>query len=148
MAHITDMRRELGNGALSAGSAGARLARKKVNQRGGSDHAPRTPSFPIAVRTGWVEYSPAFHSYASHRVRSRLAGFATQISAVTVRVSDDELRDAAARRCEVEVVTRHAGPISASSVGVDLFTLVDSVVEMLRKRPRVEPSSELRQRIA
>jgi hypothetical protein len=43
-------------------------------------------------------------------------------------------------------------PISASSVGIELFTLpdraVDAVVEMFRQRTGVEPHRELRQRIA
>ena len=93
--------------------------------------------FPIDVRTGWVDYSPALRRHASQRMRSRLAEFASQIRSVTVRISDDEAHTIAHRRCDLEVMT-HAGPISASSVGVDLFALVDraldTVEEILRQR--------------
>jgi hypothetical protein len=49
-------------------------------------------------------------------------------------------------------VTTHAGPIAASSVGVNPFRLVDGAVdtvfEMLRQHSRTQPQGELRQRIA
>ena len=99
-----------------------------------------------------MDYSPAFHYYASQRIRSRLAAFASQIRAVTVRISQDEPHTTAQRHCEIEVMTTHAGQVSASSVGVKLFTLldraVDSVVDVLRQRARAESQSESRQRIA
>ena len=107
--------------------------------------------FPIDVRTGWVDYSPALRRHASQRMRSRLAEFASQIRSVTVRFSDDEAHTTAHRRCDLEVMT-HAGPISASSVAVDLFALVDRaveiVVEELRLRPSAQTHTELRRRIA
>jgi hypothetical protein len=110
------------------------------------------PPFPIDVRTGWVDYSPAFHYYASQRVRSRLADFTPRVRSVTVRVSDDGLHDIADRRCEIEVLTKQVGLISASPVGADLEALVDraveSVVQMMHQRLRAEPSSEPFQRIA
>ena len=108
--------------------------------------------FPIEVRTGWVDYSPALRYHASQRIRSRLAKFAGLIRSITVRFSDDEPRKTAQRRCDIEVMTTGAGPISGSSVGVELFTLVeravDRVVEALRHRTSDEPGRELRQRIA
>ena len=108
--------------------------------------------FPIDVRTGWVDYSPALRHHASERVRSRLTEFASQIRSVTVRCSGDEPQTIAHRRCEIEVTTTHAGPISASSVGVNLFALVDRameiVVEKLRQRPNAQTHRERRRRIA
>ena len=113
-----------------------------------SDQQP----FPIAVRTGWVDYSPALCSHASQRIRSGLAEFASQIRSVAVRFSADEPYTIAHRRCDIEVMTTHAGPIAAWSVGVDLSTLVDraleTVVEMLRQRTTTHPHAELRRRIA
>ena len=107
--------------------------------------------FPIDVRTGWVDYSPALRRQASQRMRSRLAEFASQIRSVTVRFSDDEANTIAHRRCDLEVMT-HTGPISALAVGVDLFALVDRVldtaVEMLRQRTSAHPHAALRRRIA
>jgi phage baseplate assembly protein gpV len=108
--------------------------------------------FPVDVRTSWQDYSPAFHYQAAQRIRSGLAEFASQIRAVTVRISDGEPHTTAQRQCEIEVMMTHAGQVSASSVGVNLFTLldgaVDSVVDVLRQRARAESESELRQRIA
>lgn len=108
--------------------------------------------FPIDVRTGWVDYSPALRYHASQRIRSSLADFASRIRSVTVRISDDEPHEPTQRRCDIAVMTTHAGPVSASSVGVNLFMLVDravdSVMEMLRHRASAEPHSEMRQRIA
>jgi hypothetical protein len=112
-------------------------------------HAPQR--FPVDVRTGWLDYSPAFLYHVSQRIRSGLTEFASQIRAVTVRISD-EPRKSAHRRCEIEVMTTHAGQISASSVGVNLYGLiypaVNSVVDVLRQRHRAEPQSELGQRTA
>ena len=108
--------------------------------------------FPINVRTGWLDYSPALRYQASERIRSHLAEFGPQVRSVTIHISDDGPQRTAQRRCEIEVLTAHAGRISFASVGLDAFTLVarvvDSVVELLRQRTSVEPQSEARQRIA
>lgn len=113
-------------------------------------HAPQR--FPVDVRSGWLDYSPAVHYHASQQIRSGLTEFASQIRAVTVRISDGEPHQTAQRQCEIEVMMTHAGQVSASSVVVNLFTLldgaVDSVVDVLRQRARAESPSELRQRIA
>ena len=108
--------------------------------------------FPISVRTGWIDYSPAIRYHALQRARSRMAAFAPQIRSVAIRISQDELHTGAQRRCDIEVITADAGPISASLVGVDLFRLVDgsvaTIVAMLRARTAVRPQDELSQRIA
>ena len=108
--------------------------------------------FPIEVRTGWVDYSPALRYHASQQVGARLARFAGLIRSVTVRFSDDAPGTAAQRRCDIDVTTRDGGPISGSSVGVERFTLVDravdAVVELLRHRTSHGPGRELRQRMA
>jgi hypothetical protein len=84
-------------------------------------------------------------------MRSRLAEFASQIRSVTVGISADEAHTVAHRRCDIEVMT-HAGQISASSVGVDLFALVDRaldrVVEILGQRTAPHPYAAIRQRSA
>jgi len=84
-------------------------------------------------------------------MRSRLAEFVSQIRSVTVRFSDDEAHTIAHRRCDIEVITP-AGPISASSVGVDLFALVDRaldiVVENLPQRTATHPHAAHRRRSA
>ena len=81
--------------------------------------------FPIEVRTGWGDYSPALRHHASQRVAARFAEFSSRIRTVIVRCSDDDPQTGARRRCDIEVMTTHAGPITASATGEDLFELID-----------------------
>lgn len=108
--------------------------------------------FPIDVRTGWVDYSPALLDHTSQRARSRLSRFASCIRSVTVRIANAEPHNSNHRRCHLEVITTDAGPISASTVGVDLFTLVDrtvdTVAEIVRERLNGVPDSTRHRRIA
>lgn len=108
--------------------------------------------FPVYVRMGWVDYSPALRDYAPRRVRSRLAEFDSQIRWASIRFSPDEARSAEQRRCELEVMVAQTGPIFGSAVGKDLFKLVDraadAVVERLRQRASAEQDEVLRQLIA
>ena len=94
--------------------------------------------FPIEVRTGWSDYSPALQHHASERVAARFAEFSSRIRGVVVRCSDDEPQAGARRRCDIEVMTTHAGPIMASASGEDLFELVEqaskTAVGILRQR--------------
>ena len=96
--------------------------------------------FPIDVHTGWVDFSPALRYHASQEARSRLAGFAPQIRSVSIRISDEAPDEINSRRCEVEVSTIDAGPVTASATGEDLFAIVDhgleSVLETLHQRQR------------
>jgi hypothetical protein len=111
----------------------------------------QTP-FPIDVRTGWVDHSPALLDHTSQRVRSRLSRFASCIRSVTVQIADAEPHNSNHRRCHLEVITTDAGPISASTIGVDLFTIVDrtvdTVAEMVRERLNGVPDSARHRRIA
>lgn len=108
--------------------------------------------FPIEVRTSWVDYSPALRHHAEQRLRSRLAAFASDIRSAVLRISDPEPHDSTHRHCYIEVMTRNAGPISASIVSDDLFAAVDSTVErigeILQERVGAIPDSDRRQRIA
>lgn len=81
--------------------------------------------FPIEVRTGWGDYSPALRHHASQRVAARFAEFSSRIRSVTVRCSDDDPQTGARRRCDIEVMTTHAGAITAAAAGEDLFELID-----------------------
>jgi len=94
--------------------------------------------YPIDVHTGWVDFSPALRYHAAEQARARLAGFAPQIRAVTIRISDDTPHDVSERRCEVQVSTAHAGAVTASATGPDLFAIVncaiDDSVEALHRR--------------
>jgi len=63
-------------------------------------HAPQR--FPVDVRTGWLDYSPALHYRASQRIGAGLAAFVSQVRAVTVRISNDEPHKTAQRHCEID----------------------------------------------
>jgi ribosomal subunit interface protein len=107
--------------------------------------------FPINVQTGWVDYSPALRSYAAQRIKSRLTEFAPQIRSVTVRISSDEPLMVSRRRCDIEVVTTGAEPITASAAGVPMFTVIDRALDTVVRKLRVlsvEPQDDRRQRIA
>lgn len=108
--------------------------------------------FPVYVRMGWVDYSPALREHAPRRVRARLAEFDSRIRWASIRFSPDETQATARRRCDLEVMVAHVGPIFGSAVGTDLFTLVDratdAVAERLRQRANAEREAELRQLIA
>jgi ribosome-associated translation inhibitor RaiA len=108
--------------------------------------------FPIDIRTSWVDYSPALRFHASQRIGSLPAALASQIRSVVVRIWNDEPDNSTQRRCTIDVTTTHAGLISASSVGVDLFALVDNAVEtivkMLSMHTTTAVDRERRQRIA
>ena len=94
------------------------------------------PHFPVAVHTGWIDYSPAHRDHTLSRVQSQLASFASQIRSVDVRISADEPGNVANRRCEIQVLTVDARRISVSSVGADLFTVVDRALDALPKHLR------------
>lgn len=108
--------------------------------------------FPIDIRTGWVDYSPALRYHASQRVRSRLAGFAPQIRSAIVQFLDEDPQTPEQRRCEIKVTTADGIAVTASASGAELFTLVeralDGVVSAMRQRKRLDARPELHQRIA
>jgi hypothetical protein len=112
----------------------------------------KAQGFPVDIRTGWIDYSPSLRYDASQRIRSLLAEFASHICSVRVRISAGRPAKPALRRCDVEVMTRQAGPFSASSVGVDPITLVDgtanSVLETLRDHASARSYGGLQQRTA
>jgi hypothetical protein len=65
----------------------------------GIDAMNRTQQpFPVSVRTGWIDFSPALPSYARTRVVTTLGTFVGRIRFVTVRVVDNEPHDPATRR--------------------------------------------------
>ena len=103
--------------------------------------------FPVYLRTGWVDYSPALHWYAGQKVRSVLAGFASRIRSVSVRIADHDVHDVASRRCTIDVALKSGGVVTAESTGADLEALVDrtteSVFAQLRQRHARDPHRPL-----
>jgi hypothetical protein len=92
--------------------------------------------FPVHVQTGWIDFSPALHWYATQKVRSVLRPVASRVRSVTVRVADHEPHDPATRLCAVDVSLRPGGAISVTSTGRNVSELVgratDATLEKLR----------------
>src|SRR4051812_33431795 len=98
-------------------------------------------TFPIHVRTGWTDFSPALHWYATQKVRSALRAVASRVRAVTVRIADHEPHDPSARLCAIDVALKPAGTITATAIGRNLCELVDRAteasVEQLREQREI-----------
>ena len=82
-------------------------------------------TFPIHVRTGWIDFSPALHWYATQKVRSALRPVASRVRAVTVRIADHEAHDPSTRLCAIDVTLKPAGITSATATGRNVCELVD-----------------------
>ena len=92
--------------------------------------------FPVGVRTGWIDFSPALHAYASTRVTRAFSTFAARIRCVTVRVTDHEPHDPATRLCAIEVELKPGGTLSATSTGRDVYESVDQATETILAKLR------------
>jgi ribosome-associated translation inhibitor RaiA len=108
--------------------------------------------FPVHVRTGWIDYSPALHWYATQKVRSALRSVASRIRAVTVRIADHEPHDPSTRLCAIDVSVKPTGTISATSTGRNVCELIDhaadAAVEKLREQQEVDVVHQPLSRIA
>jgi len=92
--------------------------------------------FPVSVHTGWIDFSPALHSYVSTRVIRTLGTFAAGIRSVTVRVIDHEPYDPATRLCAINVELKPVGTLSATSTGRNVYESIDQATETILARLR------------
>jgi Sigma 54 modulation protein / S30EA ribosomal protein len=99
--------------------------------------------FPVQVRTGWIDFSPALHWYAAQKVRSALRPVASRVRSVTVRVADHEPHDPATRLCAVDVSLRPTGTVSATSTGGNVSELVDRAAEAIVEKLRRQHEADL-----
>jgi hypothetical protein len=110
-----------------------------------------THTFPVHVRTGWIDFSPALHWYATRRVKAALRPVAPCIRSVSVRFADPELRDVGSRECTIDVALKSNGAVSTTVAGADLYEVVDraatAVLTKLKDRraagAAVEPLSQI-----
>ena len=93
-------------------------------------------TFPVQVRTGWIDFSPALHWFATQRVRSALRPIASRVRAVTVRIADHEPHDPSTRLCAIDITLNPAGTISATSTGRNVCELVDLAIEATLEKLR------------
>ena len=96
--------------------------------------------FPVHVRTGWIDFSPMLHWYATHQVRSALRPVASRVRAVTVRIADHAPHDPSTRLCAIDVTLKPVGTTSATAVGRNVCELVDRAIEASLDKLREPPT--------
>lgn len=103
---------------------------------GEAHHIMPSAQFPVRVRTGWVDYSPAVHTYAGTTVARALGGVAAHVRSVTVRIADYEPHDPATRLCAIEVELTSGRTVAATATGRDVHGLIDGAAEAVAARLR------------
>jgi hypothetical protein len=96
------------------------------------------PRFPVHVRMGWIDFSPALQAYVTQRVRATLGAFASRIRSVRVRIADHEPHDPASRLCAIEVELKPVGALSAVSTGRGVYELVNDATDTILARLSAE----------
>lgn len=91
-------------------------------------------AFPVHVRTGWIDFSPAVQWYAPHKLKTALEPVAEYVRSVTLRIADREPGDLATRVCTVDVSLKPTGALTASVTGTDVRELVDRTVDAIVKK--------------
>jgi hypothetical protein len=99
-------------------------------------------SFPVYVRTGWIDFSPALHAYVTRSVIGTLSPFASRIRSVTVRVADHEPHDSATRLCAIDVEVKPVGALLAVSTGRDVYQLIDQAANEVLEKLRAHSEAE------
>ncbi len=89
-------------------------------------------TFPVDVHTGWIDFSPALHWYATERLRSALAPVGSRVRSATVRIHEHEPHEREVRHCVVDVALQPSGTVSASCSGANLRALIDEATEAVR----------------
>ena len=92
--------------------------------------------FPVHVRTGWIDFSPALHSYVTWRVTRTLGAFASRVASVTVRIANQEPHDPASRLCAIDITLKAGGAISTVSTGRDVYDVVNHATHAILMKMR------------
>jgi hypothetical protein len=87
------------------------------------------PTFPVQVRIGWRDYSPALRWYSAQTLKAALEPYASRIRSVTVHITDHDVDGLDGRTCAIEVAFKPFGSVSASCTGADLQRTVDCATE-------------------
>ena len=110
------------------------------------------PTFPVQVRTGWRDYSPALRWYGAETLKAALETYASRIRSVSLRITDHDADGFDGKNCAIEVALEPFGSVSASCTGADLHHTVDCATERvlanLRRRIDAEAAAEPVARIA
>lgn len=84
-------------------------------------------SFPIHLRTRWLDFSPALHEHATRRIDFALGRFAPRIRTVNVVISDENgpRHGPDDKTCEIEVMLVRGGSLSVSATAADPYQSVE-----------------------
>lgn len=96
---------------------------------------------PVALRTGWIDFSPALHWRAARTMALALRPFASCVRAVTIDLTHHEPSSLEARRCTVEVGLKPSGRLITTVTGTDSHELIDRAAAALVTALRPEQSS-------
>lgn len=97
-------------------------------------------TFPVYVRTRWLDFSPALQWHATRKVESALQPFASRIRAVTVEIADSE-GSLAGRTCVIQVVMHTRAFLSASATGAGIYESIEGAIARIRAIMRRRPGT-------
>ena len=92
-------------------------------------------TFPVHVRSRWLDYSPALHSHTRTRVEAALGAHASRVRSVKVRLSGGE-GTPEERICEIEVAMRPDGVLTVSASDLDAYRATDAAIRRARAAVR------------
>ena len=106
-------------------------------------------TFPVHVRSRWLDYSPALHNHTRTLIEAALRAHASRVHSVQVRLSGGEgtLEE---RICEIEIALKPDGVLLVSAADVDACRATDAAVRRARTavRRHVERAREELRRAA
>lgn len=92
-------------------------------------------TFPVHVRSRWLDYSPALHNHARTRVDAALRAHATRVQWVKVRLTGGDGAPEE-RICEIEVTMKPDGLLTVSASDVDAYRATDAAIRRARTAVR------------
>ena len=92
-------------------------------------------TFPVHVRSRWLDYSPALHSHTRIRVEAALRAHASRVQWVKVRLSGGEGAPEE-RICEIEVAMKPGGSLTVSAADLDVYRATDAAIRRARTAVR------------
>ena len=92
-------------------------------------------TFPVHVRSRWLDYSPALHNHTRTGVDAALRAHASRVHWVKVRLSGGEGAPEE-KLCEIEVAMKPDGVLTVSAADVDAYRATDTAIRRARTAVR------------
>jgi ribosome-associated translation inhibitor RaiA len=92
-------------------------------------------TFPVHVRSRWLDYSPALHNHTRTRVDAALRAHGSRVKWVRVRISGGE-GASEERLCEIEVAVKPDAVLTVSAADVDAYRATDTAIRRARTAVR------------